>query len=37
MKVFLRDKTGVFFSLLLTLTFTPAMLAIKAPKDEEDD
>ena len=28
---------GVFFSLLLTLTFTPAMLAIKAPKDEEDD
>ncbi len=28
---------GVLFSLILTLTFTPAMLMIKAPKDEEEE
>lgn len=28
---------GVCFSLILTLTFTPAMLMLHAPRDEEDD
>ena len=28
---------GVCCSLVLTLTFTPAMLMIKAPRDEEED
>ena len=28
---------GVLCSLLLTLTFTPAMLMVHAPKEEEDE
>ena len=28
---------GVCFSLVLTLTFTPAMLMIKAPRDEDEE